>query len=500
LKIKFLAAVLFPVLLTGTVMANSPDTLTIAKKLRENGKIKESLAILGHYHKNHPKELYANWIYAQVAYQSHKLSLASGLYEQAVRLSPDDNVLRLDYAKFLVNTGNFRKADVQLTKYTAINISNPEPWYYLAKINYWKGKNKESLALLDNLLRNVPGYTPAQLLRDQILRELSPWLSMDASYSSDDQPMNMLNPAIRGGLYRSNLVGLDFRIVAPVSFRSGKNFYAAGFSIGNRFHLSKPNMNFYLNLGVYDLNTLHTIGWTGDFKIEKNLLRKVTVWAEILRKPYLSTESSLGTPVFENHLTLAASLNNPDHWNGRLSFEGSTFSTDNNSIKAFCGWIFVPAIKTRRFDFHFGYGYNYSTAKESRFTSEKPLSEILSAWDPAVPISGIYNPYFTPKDQQVHSLLAIIQIRAAERLKFTVNINGGFYATTQYPYLFLEKDASGSIFIQRASEKKSFNPVSVNAGMDWQVSGSIDLHAQADCSKTIYYTTQTFSISLRKRF
>jgi tetratricopeptide (TPR) repeat protein len=491
---------MFFLFLAETAKTQAPDTLTMARSLQGQGKLKESMEILAAYHKTHPDDLYSNWIYAQAAYEAHRFRLSASLYEKAVGLAPKDMALLLDYAKFLVNTGEFKEAGEQLKRYTDQDKSNPEPWYYLAKIHYWKGDNKEALRLLGSLLRNVPGYTPARVLMDQILFDRSPWLSLDASYAADDQPLHLFSPVLKGGWYRSNLLGLDFQVTAPVSLGDSGNFSAAGISAGNRFHFSGPDLNIYLNLGMYNHTSLHSTGWTGEVKVEKIFFKKFSVLADLERKPYIWTLSSLKIPLFENHLTLAASLNDPDHWNGRLSFEGSTFSSDDNSIIAFCGWIFAPAVKTGRFDFHFGYGYNYSTAKESRFTNEEPLSAIISGWEPDVQIAGIYNPYFTPNKQQVHSLLATINFMAARTLNFSLNFNGGFYATTQYPYLFLDQDASDSIFVNRSFEKKSYFPVNVKAGMDWHISKTFEMLAQFIYNSTIYYKTEVMTITIRKRF
>ncbi|MDP1622411.1 MAG: hypothetical protein Q8M08_08725 [Bacteroidales bacterium] len=488
------------VLPAGTAFAQDSDTLFIAKTLRDQTKLKKSMELLEAYHKTHPNDLYTNWIYAQVAYQARRFRLSVDLFNHAVTLSPNDNVLRLDYAKCLVNTGNFMKADAELKRLTSIDISNPEPWYYLAKIEYWKGEHKNALALLENLLLNIPEYVPAQLLRDQIQKDLSLWLSLDFSYASDDQPMKILTTALRGGWYRSNHMGLDFQFNKPLVLRDSGNFSALGFSIGNKFHFSRANVTIYLNLGLFRHTSQNSTGWTGDLKIEKGLLRKLSVWAEIQRKPYISTLTSLQLPLFENHLTFAASLNDPDHWNGRLSYEGSTFSSDKNYITAICGWIFVPAMKTGRFDFHLGYGYNYSTAKESRFASEKTLSDILVNWDLNVPVTGIYNPYFTPKDQQVHSLLTTINFRVSRTLIFSVNVNGGVFATTRYPYLYLDKDASDSVMIMSSFIYKTFFPVTVNAGMNWDISKTLEMLLQFNYNSTIYYSMHTTGITIRKRF
>jgi hypothetical protein len=475
------------------------DTLTMARSLRERGKTRKSMTLLKPYYQAHPDDLYANWIYAQTAYQAHRFNLSADLYAKALKLYPTNRYLRLDYAKTLVDIGDLEKGSEQLQIYTSEDISNPEPWYYMAKIDYWKGEPVQALKLLDQLLSHVPDYVPAKNLKAQILQDLAPWVGLNATYSSDDQPMNLLTPSLKGGWYRSHLLGLDFQVSVPCSFRDNGDFYAIGFSAGNKFHFSRPNLNLFLNLGLFNHTTLKSLGWTGDFKIEKTLLKKMSLWVELQRKPYLSTLSSLDIPLFENHLSIAGAWNDPERWNGQLSFEGSTFSSDNNYILAFCGWVFVPSFHAGRFDFHFGYGYNYSTSKESRFTNEMPHTDIIARWNTGMEIKGIYNPYFTPNNQQIHSLLGIIHFKAARTVMLTLNLNCGIYGTTQYPYLYLEKDPYDSIFINRAFEKETFFPVNINAGFTWNMLKNLDILADLNYNATIYYNTINFGLTVRKR-
>ena len=114
----------------------TPDTLEQARSLRDNGKIGKSMTLLSAYYKTHPDDLNTTWLYAQTAYWGHRTSLASTLYQKAIELSPENKELQLDYAKMLVNTGDFAKADQLLKRYTSDDISNPEAWFYFAKIDY----------------------------------------------------------------------------------------------------------------------------------------------------------------------------------------------------------------------------------------------------------------------------------------------------------------------------------------------------------------------------
>ncbi len=501
MKIKFILIVSLAFFLGYSAAGQvQTDTLSLVKSLGEKGHLARSLEIIKHYYKGHPDDLYTTWIYAQVAYQSHKYRLSAGLYEKAIRISPREKGLRLDYAKSLVNTGELNKAEEQLTVCTNEDRDNPEPWLYLARIRYWKGEYMKSLALLDNLILNVPDYMPAKTLRQQVQHDMAPWLGLEIPYTADDQPMKMITPELTGGWRRSNLLGMDVHLTVPFLTGDTTGFKSVGFNLGNTFHFIKPNMNLYLNLGFFNHTTLNSWHFTGEVKIEKALLKKMMLWVGLKRSPYLYTLSSLQLPLFENHLTIAASWNDPDRWNGQFSFEESTFSSDDNRVTAICGWVFAPAVKAGRFDFHFGYGFNYSTSRENNFTNDKSINEIIAGWEQGTAITGIYDPYFTPKDQQIHSLLGVVNFKAAKKLKLSLNLNAGLYATTMYPYLFLNGNATDSLFMEKSFVQKQFLPYNITAGANWQMTRNLDLQATFIYNSTIYYTTKTIGLTIRKRF
>lgn len=486
-------------LIVGTSHAQEKDTLSIVKHLDAEGKTRQALRLMENYYPAHQEDFFATWIYAQVAFRAERYRLSSQLYEKAIRKHPDDYILELDYAKSLVYAGSFKRASERLNRITETDISAPEPWLYLSMIENWRGEPRKALGMLDNLIKNAPGYVPAQKLREEILLDRAPWLALNGLYSSDDQPLQLVVPDLRGGWYRSHLLGLDIQMTFPFSPLDSGTFWSFGLNAGNRFHFSKPNLNLYLNVGFFHHATLNTTNWTGAFKLEKIFFRKMPVWFEATRKPFLSTEGSFRQPVIENHYTLAVAWDDPDSWNGRLSAERSTFSTDNNRVTAFCGWLFVPAIKLGPVKLHFGYGYNYSDAKESRYVSKEPLDVLIAKWDTGMVIEGVYDPYFTPNNQQIHSLLGTIELQAAQNLSFAVKANYGIYGTTLYPYLFFDSNSTDSLFINRAFTKETFHPWNLGARINWAIGRTFELSADYSYNSTLYYTSNVFGLTLCKK-
>ena len=276
------------------------------KRLNSENKFRESITLLKKYYPDHSNDLFTNWIFAQTAYRAKRFGLSEQYYRIALQISPNDHVLKLDFAKSLVNSGDFGNASKLLNEYTAADINNPEAWLYLAMIDNWKGEPVKAVKLLDNLIVHLPGYQPAKKLREEIHDDISPWIQLGTTYSSDDQPMKIMDPEVTAGLYRNHFLGLDFKIETPFSIKDPVHFFAIGISAGNNFHLPGVNMNLYVNAGLFDHTSLNSLSWTGRLKVEKIFFRKLHIWAEAKRMPYYSTTGSLSLPLFENHLTAAA--------------------------------------------------------------------------------------------------------------------------------------------------------------------------------------------------
>jgi hypothetical protein len=128
------------------------------------------------------------------------------------------------------------------------------------------------------------------------------------------------------------------------------------------------------------------------------------------------------------------------------------------------------------------------------------VEEILANWDIDSTINGAYDPYFTPNEQQIHSLLATVNFKAAKKLTLSLNLNVGVYATTMYPYLFLNETDSDSLYIDKSYVKERFNPFNATLGLNWNILKDLDLKATFNYNSTIYYKTRTFGITISKRF
>lgn len=476
------------------------DSLKTAVKMRESGKLKVAISILSRLHSTHPDDLNTTWYYAQSSYLNRDFQLSYRLYEEAMHLQPANTAIQLDYGKTLVNSGELDKAEWILNSILEKDKNNAEAWFYLGKVYYWQGRFNESEKLLSNLIIKAPGNTDAAILLAQVRNDISPWLQMQASLNHDDQPLNILNTVIKGGNYYASLLNPDFELQVPVVLAENKPYFYQGFKAGNTFNFRKSETEMYLSAGVFNNSEKQKLFITGDFRIEKTLIKKLILSTGFQRNPYYFTLGSLDTALVENHFSASVEWNDPDKWNGKLNFEHGIFSLDQNSVSAFSGYVIAPKAKLGKFDFHFGYGYNFSNAEVNHFAPVKTFETIVNSADSPAFIQGVYNPYFTPKEQQVHSLLATINAQISAKLSIKLGCNVGVYAQSLYPYLYLDKNLAGEYIMVTGFKETKFNPFEIKTRLDLKLSQSLYFSADLNYFHTIYYSGEMLRLSLKKSF
>jgi tetratricopeptide (TPR) repeat protein len=492
----------FSFLLQGTFSHSQTvsDTLNIAKQLRAKGKIHKSFSLLKKTYANHPNDLNVAWLTAQTAFWANRIGKSKHLYEKAIKSNPKNLYLQLDYAKILVNCDEFEKAGHLLKVYLAYDSTNSQALTALAKIFFWRCRYQDASLLVTKSLKQDPKYQDAFSLYKEIALARSPYLKFGAGYGTDDQPMQTVSIMLGGGLYFNALSALRFTFQAPFMIRDGKTANAFIFQAGNTSFISKANLTINVDAGVMRFPYKSSYTWTGNLSIDKIFLRHLVLSVSAQKIPYFATRTSVDTIVIQNHLAGSVGWNDQNSWNGQAAVEASTYPMDHDLTYTGYAWVFVPPVKFSVFQFRFGYGYNYSNSKKNRFVSEKSLSEIISNYDANTKIAGIYNPYYTPNDQQIHSFLLAITGHLLKWMDFSINANAGFYATTQAPYLYLDKDETNNTILKTGFATTRFYPLTVHLQVLMKVSEQIHLQVEYTYMSTYFYTSHYAGIGLNIRF
>ena len=92
----------------------SQPAVSEARRLRDNRAFAEAVKVLEDYLRSHPADLEAEWLYAQTLYWLKDYDRARIAYAAALAHHPNEEGLRLDYARVLADTGDLRGARLLL--------------------------------------------------------------------------------------------------------------------------------------------------------------------------------------------------------------------------------------------------------------------------------------------------------------------------------------------------------------------------------------------------
>lgn len=479
------------------------DTLKLARQLRDKAKYKKEAKLLQTYINGHTADYNARWLNGQAEYWLGHLRKSQRLYAVADKMKPNDDYLQLDYAKVLADAGKWKKAlaILEAIKKRGKNYTDGE--FVKAKIDYWKGDYKLAEAEVNDVLWRDGLNKAAVDLRNEILRAKSPWLQPGLSYWHDSQPLQYITPSMQAGVWLNRYAQLLVSFYSPVFIRSPNTASAQLLQAGDAAYFSGIGLLAKADIGIAKFPAHNTVDWTGNIYLQETLLRHLVIEAQAEHKPYLSTLISLDTVVHVNHYAAGVGWNNMNSVNGKVGFDMNAF-TDNNYVYSIYGWVFAPPMHFSIVKISIGYGYSYSDSKQSRYTATEPLTQIIADYATAYPatpaIAGVYNPYFTPHEQNIHSILLNIVIKPVKALTIYLNGGIGFYAYTQNPYLYLDKNSSGEVYIARGFSRETYLPASAGATISWQLTKKVSIGAQYAYNRTFFYTSNYAGINLKLSF
>ena len=106
---------------------------------------------------------------------------------------------------------------------------------------------------------------------------------------------------------------------------------------------------------------------------------------------------------------------------------------------------------------------------------------------------GVYNPYFTPKEQEIHSALFISSYKPTKKITLQAKLNYGLQATVQNPYRI---EVTPNQFETGGFYKADFNYTEINASIDYSISKNFGINANYVYQETFFYTRDNFNLGL----
>ena len=472
------------------------DTLETARQMVQNQRIRHAFRLMRTYQAAHPEEFNTAWLYGNIAWLNHRVALSKQQYETALRLRPDNYCALLDYARVLAGSGEEDQATAILDRYLAWDPGNGKVLLLKAKLAFWNLDFKQA----DSLLRKIASdefSATAGALQEEILQARSPWVGIGTEGFADNQPLAGVNPLLEAGMFLGRAASPWVKLIAPILFPGTASNYGLWLRIGNRSVFPKAGVTLDFSSGVIVRSGPAGTSWTASADVTKTFLHHLPVALTLSRNPYFSTNAGADTAVFEERIGITAGWNDNQSVFGEAACFLYYYPVDGNPVLSAGGWAFAPPLKIRWAEVRIGYGFNYANSHVDHFIPKYTLEEILDTYSDGAKIEGVYDPYFTPHDQQAHSLLlsVVLKPRSWAYLDFSGNL--GVLANANIPYLYLDSDTAGNLLIRKGFSREGYFPVQASARFSFQLSGTVHLDLRYQFMTTYYFSRHTAGLGLK---
>ena len=497
---RFIKSFIIILLLGNSVFsfAQEKDTLALAKEWNDSKKFCKASSILSEYYSNHPQDLYAGWLYALSLHQLGKFTKSQEIYDHLTKSFSTNNDLKLDRINKLGETGRFNKAidQIKIEKASFPLSYQQELLRTKAKIFFWQGDYDKAFENVNAFLAINPRDVEALFLKRKIELARKSRLNIDFVYFGDDQPLTRSAPSIRYQHYlNSNFTVGAYADIFFYNYES-KNEVTNWIKATTTYRSFKGNLIVKGAIGNIYYSSGHDNELTGLLSVTKGIIPRLSVTAYIERAPYLATTFSVNNKLLMNQSGVSLDWNDSKGFMGRLSYDISLFSEINNSYYTIGGWLVSPSLNFNKLSLRLGYGYGFSTSEKNTFVSKYDLDYIESNWTEDYNIEGVYDPFFSPKNQQVHSAIGLVNYKPNNKINFGFDIGYGFIGVADSPMLYLNKDAEGNNFIDKDYYLVSYHPLYINTFFSYRFADKLDVKLFYKYQETFYYQSNLLGISL----
>ena len=475
-------AIALLLLLPAKAFLQTDDTLSLAQSKAYGLELEAADQLLIRYTTWH-QDLDAFILHAWVLYWKKEFPAMEAVFEKAFQSFPGAWSLHLEYGRILWEMGKLHPAEIHLRAYLERDPGHLEANTLLAYLYLWNGHTKKAQNLAYWLLEQDPQNGRAGSVLSEVQAQTIPHLNLTPSWFTDDQPLNNYQAELETGWYQSWLLApsLQVRFRQSATDSLGYPFFQS--TLANRVYLSKTQTRIGLSAGLFSpFSAENTTSFTWGAGLYQTLPAHFALEAGLEKRPYLYTLQSIREPFLERFFQVALHYNLSDKWVGKAAFEKQLFP-DDNEVQTAYAWFLAPLLDRWGLRIQAGYGFAYSDAGENRFQPE-----------------GIYDPYFTPRDQAIHSLLASIQFSRIKNIHLALRGSAGVYATAGIPYFYLDMDQEGQVYQHRGFQSDRYFPLEIHAEASWKIAASSSLGLAYSYSQLLFYTAHSVGLQFQYLF
>ncbi len=479
------------------LQAQVQDTLQFAREKAYENNFSEAQQILAVYNKNN-NDVYGIWLQAQVAWWMGDTEGSLALYEKAVLLAPDLTELRFDQGQTLFRAGKIRLAEPLLKEILGEDPTHTPAKLHLAYIDYWNGKISRSRNTAKQVLNLEPENVMALKLLEEIETTTAPYILLNTSFASDDQPLESKKYSVSLGKYFSGLFSPILN-AGTTDFTTPENTVQSYFFEGGnkfKFGMSGPEISVSGGLFKPDSNKDLT-EYTANLAISQSLTKNLFLELSAARAPYQYTLASVENLLMQKIYAVGLAFDDPEKFTAKAAYERQVFP-DDNSIQTSYLYFLKSVFNNSAFRFDLGYLFNYAHAAENTFQATG--SPQLGAGLDFEQISGVYDPYFSPSNQMVNAALASIKIIPVKALEIKIRSSYGFYAKADNPVIFTTRNPGNQPSIENQFYEQTYTPVEIFGEIKSNIAKGLYLSANYQYSKLFFYKYNQVGITLNYNF
>ena len=395
---------------------SAKEILTISKDYISKKEYNNAVLFISEHYDKFSKNQYINWIYAYALSMNNNNSEANSKFKKAISIDDTNKDLQLDYARFLYKIGKINKVETILSRFLDKNSKNIEFLMMQANINFWKGDIKKSRRLITKINEIYPNTDYTKNLEAEIAAVTATYIKANFEYQTDSQPLDYFASHIVVGEYVSRFLNPQLK-VSRYSF-TPEHEDALIIELKNEFYFNKIKLKANAFGGIY-INHSDKSDWIGGLSITKDLFKKTFLKIGYAKKNLLSTIAS--TSINLTYQSLFGEIDYSNKWIVLHSWYNHQMFSDDNVIKSYGSWILSQPIKLKKLNFQIGYSFNYTDAEDTLFFFNNQGV-------------GVYNPYFTPEEQEIHSGIFIVNYKPTKKISLEAKVNYGFVGNIRNPY------------------------------------------------------------------
>lgn len=488
----------FSLVCTGNLFGqiNAADSIELARQKAYGKDFEAANKILTAYNEHHTN-VHALRLHAQVLYWMQDFNQAEQVHNRLIKTFPEVDEVKLDYGRFLYETGKIGKAETILNEYLQENPDHAEATIMMSYINIWNGRFGKARQRVSRMKNIYPDNQEFQVIWENINKLTAPMLGISAESYSDNQPLKFTGFQVAGVWYKSWLFSpsVQFSNFGYNSFEQDYN--TKSFEVGNNIYL-KSKTSIGLKGGIFlPANNNENI-FTGGVSLKQQLSSSLSLIFEYEDLPYQYTVSSILSPFKFSTYKGALNLeNNKNNLMGEAGHQQQVFP-DDNVIKSTYAWILLPLVNDSNFKLGVGYSFNYTTSDKTTFVVETTTSGGGGSGFPPIfnnptvsSVDGFYDLYFTPINQQVNSVLANVQI-GNEKTNFKTGVNIGFFASADSP-----SGESGTTVLH---ERVTYTPVEVESSLNLGITEQFSLSAKYTYQRLFFFNAHLARLQLGYKF